>query len=118
MSDLTLEQAACLLSSAAAYVGNDSGITHLAAALCRTLAVFGPTDPRHWQPLGEHVSFCRSDLSGGAAWPKPQQVMNRLVEKVFSNPSDMWASRIQKAQVAIDRAEAEARCRHDESIEG
>ena len=36
-----------------AYVGNDSGITHLAAYLgCPTVALFGPTDPRMWGPIG------------------------------------------------------------------
>lgn len=38
------------------YVGNDSGITHLAAALgMRTLALFGPTSPRTWAPRGGNV---------------------------------------------------------------
>jgi ADP-heptose:LPS heptosyltransferase len=36
-----------------AFVGNDSGITHLAAYFgCPTLALFGPTDPRVWGPIG------------------------------------------------------------------
>jgi ADP-heptose:LPS heptosyltransferase len=35
------------------FIGNDSGITHLAAYLgCPTVALFGPTDPRIWGPLG------------------------------------------------------------------
>ncbi len=39
------------------YVGNDAGMTHLAAAIGRpTVAIFGPTDPAVWRPLGEHVS--------------------------------------------------------------
>ena len=34
------------LSGAKLYIGNDSGITHLAAAIgIPTLALFGPTDP-------------------------------------------------------------------------
>ena len=38
------------------YIGNDAGTTHLAAALgLPTLAIFGPTDPRIWRPLGDHV---------------------------------------------------------------
>ena len=36
-----------------AYIGNDSGITHLAAYLgCPAIALFGPTDPRIWGPIG------------------------------------------------------------------
>lgn len=44
------------MASADLYIGNDSGITHLAAALrMRTLALFGPTSPRTWAPRGENV---------------------------------------------------------------
>ena len=38
------------------YLGNDSGITHLAAMLgVPTVAIFGPTDPKIWQPVGPFV---------------------------------------------------------------
>ena len=38
------------------YLGNDSGITHLAAMLgIPTVAIFGPTDPRIWRPIGSSV---------------------------------------------------------------
>lgn len=41
------------LTRAAAYVGNDSGVTHLASALnLPVLALYGPTDPRLWGPAG------------------------------------------------------------------
>lgn len=48
---------AAWLSTADAYLGNDSGITHLAAALgVPAIALFGPTDPAVWAPRGEHVT--------------------------------------------------------------
>jgi ADP-heptose:LPS heptosyltransferase len=38
------------------YLGNDSGITHLAAILgVPTVAIFGPTDPKIWRPVGPFV---------------------------------------------------------------
>ena len=38
------------------YLGNDSGITHLAAMLgVPTVAIFGPTDPKIWRPVGPLV---------------------------------------------------------------
>ncbi len=38
------------------FVGNDSGPTHLAACLgVPTVALFGPTDPQVWAPVGPHV---------------------------------------------------------------
>jgi heptosyltransferase-3 len=47
---------ACWLATARVYIGNDSGITHLAAAVgTPVVALFGPTDPRIWAPRGPHV---------------------------------------------------------------
>lgn len=44
-----LRRLALILRGAGAFLGNDSGITHLAgAAGCRTLALFGPTNPAVW----------------------------------------------------------------------
>jgi heptosyltransferase III len=51
---------ACWLASAAVYIGNDSGITHLAAAVgTPVLALFGPSDPHVWVPRGPHVQVVR-----------------------------------------------------------
>jgi ADP-heptose:LPS heptosyltransferase len=57
LEDQPLTVLAGALSSAACYVGNDSGVTHLAAAAgAATVALFGPTDPRHFRPVGENVA--------------------------------------------------------------
>ncbi|MBP7936668.1 MAG: glycosyltransferase family 9 protein [Phycisphaerae bacterium] len=49
------------IAEADLFAGNDSGMTHLAAALgVRTLAVFTTTDPRVWRPLGDHVTVLAS----------------------------------------------------------
>jgi heptosyltransferase III len=51
-----LGELASWMAGANLYIGNDSGITHLAVALgMRTLALFGPTSPRTWAPRGENV---------------------------------------------------------------
>jgi len=53
--DLTgpdLRNAILALRAATAAVTNDSGLMHIAAALgTPTIAIFGPTSPRHWAPL-------------------------------------------------------------------
>ena len=47
---------ACWLATARVYVGNDSGVTHLAAAVkTPVLALFGHTNPLVWAPRGPHV---------------------------------------------------------------
>jgi hypothetical protein len=59
------------LATARLYIGNDSGITHLAAALgVPTIAIFGPTDPGVWAPRGDHVEVIR-----GEPWPSPDQAL-------------------------------------------
>lgn len=51
-----LRHAAALLQGAKAAVGNDSGLSHLAAACgTRTLAIYGPTDPAGSAPWGPDV---------------------------------------------------------------
>ncbi|HZD39698.1 MAG TPA: glycosyltransferase family 9 protein [Terriglobales bacterium] len=48
---------AAVLSRCDAYLGNDSGITHLAAAVgTPTLALFGPSDASQWAPRGTKVT--------------------------------------------------------------
>jgi len=55
-----LYELGCWLASAQLYAGNDSGITHLAAAVgTPVLAFFGPTDPGVWGPRGPHVQIGR-----------------------------------------------------------
>ena len=48
---LTLSQVACLLAHARGYVGPDTAVTHMAAALgIPVVAFYGPTDPVKWGP--------------------------------------------------------------------
>lgn len=46
----------CWLAQARVYIGNDSGISHLAAAVgTPTIVLFGPTNPAVWAPRGSRV---------------------------------------------------------------
>jgi ADP-heptose:LPS heptosyltransferase len=52
-----LYELACWLAGARVYVGNDSGIAHLAAAVgTPVVAVFSGGSPRNWTPRGTAVS--------------------------------------------------------------
>lgn len=58
--DLPLSRLSALIARCDAYLGNDSGITHLAALTgVSTVALFGPTDPEVWGPRGEKVTVLR-----------------------------------------------------------
>lgn len=57
-ASVKLSEAAALLSHCSLFIGNDSGMTHLAAALDRpVIALFGPTDPALWKPAGGQVEI-------------------------------------------------------------
>ncbi|MCX7705989.1 MAG: glycosyltransferase family 9 protein [bacterium] len=45
------------------YLGNDSGVSHLAAFLgLKTFIIFGPTDPEIWAPETGNVKIIRTDI--------------------------------------------------------
>jgi ADP-heptose:LPS heptosyltransferase len=68
-----LPEVAALLAISNVFVGNDSGIAHLSAAVgTPTVCIFGPTDPVLWRPLGEHVRVVSPPRS--AAWPAIEDV--------------------------------------------
>ena len=53
LSGLSLTELAETLSECASFLGNDSGITHLAAAVgLPVVALFGPSEPDTWAPRG------------------------------------------------------------------
>ncbi len=57
---------ACWVAAAGLYIGNDSGITHVAAAVgTPVVALFGPTDPCVWAPRGPCVRVIRAVEPGG-----------------------------------------------------
>lgn len=77
LHNLDLPLVAALLSRSTLFIGNDSGITHMAAAVgSPTVAVFGPTDPAVWGPRGKSVCIVREcDADGQWRWPEPEAVL-------------------------------------------
>ena len=59
-----LEQLAQWLRGARVFIGNDSGISHLAAWVgAPTIALFGNTNPLVWAPRGWNVQVFRQDVT-------------------------------------------------------
>ncbi|MEW6067435.1 MAG: glycosyltransferase family 9 protein [Nitrospirota bacterium] len=57
-----LTMVAAYLSQSHIYIGNDSGVTHLASILRNNvIAIFGYTDPVLWKPLGRNVKVIRRE---------------------------------------------------------
>jgi heptosyltransferase-2 len=73
VAHLSLPQVVGLLSCADAFVGNDSGVTHLAAGIgLRTIALFGPTDPAVYRPLGPRVTVVQGRVEDFAEKASPE----------------------------------------------
>jgi len=57
--NLSLPRLAAVLENAI-FIGHDSGISHLAAAVgANCILLFGPTDPNVWAPMNENVRVLR-----------------------------------------------------------
>ena len=78
---------AAVIDRCSGFVGNDSGIAHLAAALkVPCVVLFGPTLPQHWAPLGEKVVILKdsSGCGGCASEDTPHTCLENLtVEEVL-----------------------------------
>jgi heptosyltransferase-2 len=72
--NLPLPELARRLAACQRFLGHDSGVSHLAAAVgTPCVLLFGPTDPAMWAPPGDHVSIVRrgpelSAISVDAVW--------------------------------------------------
>jgi len=75
-----LPKVAAALARCAACLGNDSGLSHLGAALgTPTVAVFGPTDSALWAPRGRRMAV----VEGGAGFARaPVAGVIRALESV------------------------------------
>ncbi len=69
------------LLASALYLGADTGPTHLAAQLgVPTIALFGPTDPSLWAPVGPRVQI----LAPAPSRPRPTDMSWLTIEAVFN----------------------------------
>jgi ADP-heptose:LPS heptosyltransferase len=61
--DSNLGQLAALLARSDLYLGNDSGVSHLAAAMgVVSLVLFGPSSVDQWAPRGKHVTIVTQNV--------------------------------------------------------
>jgi len=64
VGNLTITETAAFLKKCKVFVGNDSGLMHMSAALgVPTVGLFGPSMPEHYGPWGPHARSVRSDIS-------------------------------------------------------
>ncbi|MFH1074558.1 MAG: glycosyltransferase family 9 protein [Candidatus Firestonebacteria bacterium] len=77
---LPLRQFAAMLSLLDVFICNDTGVLHVAAAVgTKTIAIFGPTDPNQWNPLGENHLWIRNE-DHSVFSVKPEEVIKKVNE--------------------------------------
>ena len=89
LANRTLPELASVLAVSQGYVGNDSGVTHLAAALgVPVVTVFGPTDATVWGPRGAKVIILRGKTPTSAALAaiEPDTVLQALISLIADAP--------------------------------
>jgi ADP-heptose:LPS heptosyltransferase len=75
---LPLPELATRLSGCSFYLGHDTGVSHLAAALgLPALILFGPSDPAIWAPQGAGIQVFRP--GEGLARTTPERVFTELL---------------------------------------
>ena len=86
-----LLELAALMKYSDLFVGNDTGVMHIAAATgCPVLGLFGPTDPRVWGPRGETTKVlykgldCRACFHPGCFRGEDNCMKQISVDEVYS----------------------------------
>ena len=86
---LSLPVLSGLIGRCRAYIGNDSGVSHLAAASgAPVVALFGPTDPRVWGPRGSRVRIVQGDPD----LVPERRLMGVRTEEVVRAVLEVWKS--------------------------
>ena len=79
MHNEPLIRTASLLALSDFYLGNDSGISHLAGILqCRGIVLFGPTDPGLWRPPGDSLDVLRFDAAEHVCTVDAESILRRI----------------------------------------
>jgi lipopolysaccharide heptosyltransferase II len=109
----SLPVTAAILARCAAFLGNDSGPAHLAAAVgCPAIVLFGPSDPDQYRPLGPRVvimrprSACAPACDKACARPASHCMLDHTVDAVASAAESLvrqWAPRGAAATEAAGR---------------
>jgi ADP-heptose:LPS heptosyltransferase len=82
-----LATVSALLSLCSLSIGNDSGISHLAAAVgCPVIALFGPTDSALWRPLGPHITVIAGNAGLDAVPPARISDVHAAAVRILTFP--------------------------------
>ena len=95
--DLSLPEVTALAARASLFVGNDSGIAHIAAAVsCPSVVIFGSSNVTHWRPwAGAPAAVVREEL--------PCQPCPGYTCGEFDQPECIRRVPVERVRVAIEQ---------------
>jgi heptosyltransferase-1 len=119
---LSILEVAALLERSALFIGNDSGLMHLASATkTRTVAIFGPTDPKRTGPYNGQARVAALNLSCSPCFKRnceglrclkdlsPEVVAETCIDHLQQSPApldELMASQ----KTCLDTSEASRPC--------
>jgi heptosyltransferase-2 len=115
IAPVTIRKLAAYFKLCDAIICNDTGVMHLAAAVDVPLvAIFGPTDPAEWKPVGDKFIALRGDRKSTDAISTQQvyETLARLLPQKIAFPDELKSlfavASIQKkaAKVQFDISES------------
>jgi ADP-heptose:LPS heptosyltransferase len=78
---LSIDEVAAVCKHAQLYVGNDSGMSHLASSVgTATVTIFGPTSAEQYRPLGPRAEVCAPHSAGSSKMPFDLRVWQNHVD--------------------------------------
>ena len=97
LDDLTLPEITALASKARLFIGNDSGIAHIAAAVnAPSVVIFGSSNTHHWRPWTDAPNEIVYE-------PFPCQPCPGYECKEFGEPRCIQSVTVEQVTAAIDR---------------
>jgi len=106
---VSLQRLAGILARCHAYVGNDSGVSHLAAAVgVPTVVVFGPTDAAVWAPRGPLVRVVRGSAPCAPCDPAQRRGCARRMCLETSSASTVLEALSAVLEAAVSRMRRDA----------
>jgi heptosyltransferase III len=100
-----------LLTHADLFVGHDSGLTHLAAALhVPTVALFGPTESRRWAPRGSHVTVLTGEPCRCHGWDEVQACHDKPCLQIQAEELVIVCARLLRQPRVVFPSPPEATC--------
>lgn len=96
IKNVSLRECAKILKHCKLFIGNDSGISHLASAVgCKCIVIFGPSDPFVWSPRGRN--------SVKIIWKSPPCSPCHLITK--NRQCDLWCLHSIRPEEIVEIAE-------------